>query len=257
MKISKSALTLTLMVGSTALSAAELHIPMAFEYLALDGRKVSRSMVMHKSELELTPGYHEIAIRYNDMVETDLSDTPETVKSNPFIVTMSVDGRAEYTLKPAGGDVVRNPLEFAEAPQVVITREGGGSVDYRLVHTDIKQNEFKTRLYGKTLSPEAQAQAAAAAVAVSSTQLVPEATAGTPVASSSVTVTSAPSASASSMGEVDVLSTTVVAAGAGAAANAGESSGHTATPGEMLQVWWQRADEQTRKDFLSWAIKQL
>ena len=258
MKISKSALTLSLMVGSTVLSAAELHIPMAFEYLALDGRKVSRSMVMHKAEPELTPGYHEIAIRYNDMVETDISDTPETVKSNPFIITLSTDGRSDYHLKPAGGDIVRNPVEFAKAPEVVITREGGGSVDYRVVHTDIQQNEFKTRLYGKTLSPEAQAQAAAAAAAVSSTQLVPEATAGTPVASSSVTVTSAPSASASSMGEVDVLSTTVVAAGAGAAAaNADEGGGHTATPGEMLQVWWQRADEQTRKEFLSWAIKQL
>lgn len=250
MKISKSALTFTLMVGSTALSAAELHIPMAFEYLALDGRKISRSMVVHQSELELTSGYHEIAIRYSDMVVTDVSDTPESVRSTPFIITLNVDGNAGYYLKPAGGDVVRSPLEFAGEPEVIVIRKDGGSVDYRLTHTDIGPREFDTHLYGKTLSPEAEAQAAAVAAAASSTQLVPQAS-DRASASPAIAVGSAQAASATTMAEVDVVSKS-------AAVDAGEVGVRpAATPGEMLQLWWQRADDQTRKEFLGWAIKEL
>lgn len=253
MKISQSVPAITFLLGSSVLSAAELHIPMAFEYLALDGRKVERSMVMHKSELELTPGYHEIAMRYNDMVELDMPDTPENVKSNAFIITLDVSGDADYYLKPAGGDVIRNPQEFAEAPSVVITREDGSPVDYRLTLTDIKQREFDTHLYGKTLSPEAQAQAAAAAAAASSTQLVPQASSRPVDPMSSAAVESNPGPSAATMAEVDVTASSAAAA----AVEPDQDTGRTATPGEMLQLWWQRADEQTRKEFLGWAIKQL
>lgn len=255
MKLPLAALTIAGLFGSSALFAAEMHIPMAFEYLALDGRKVSRSLVVHQSELELTPGYHEIAIRYSDMVETDVSDTPESVKSTPFIITLDVQGDADYILKPAGGDIVRNPLEFAEAPNVVITREGGAPVDYKLTHTDIQQRDFKTHLYGKTLSPEAQAQAAAAAAAAASPQLVPTGSASTSVTGVSGSSTGSPDSTATTMGEVDVIATSTVAAGA--ASTAAESGPSTATPADMLQLWWQRADQQTRKEFLSWAIKQL
>ncbi len=253
MKISRTALTVSLLAACPALAAAELHIPMAFEYLALDGRKVSRSMVVHKSELELTPGYHEIAIRYNDMVELDMPDTPENVKSTPFIITLDVSEDVDYYLKPAGGDTVRNPLEFAQKPDVVITRKDGSAVDYRLTYTDIDQRDFKTHLYGKTLSPQAQAQAAAAAAAAASTQLVPvtESTGAEPA----TTVSGAPASSAATMGEVDVMASTGVAAESDAQTDAG--NGQPATPAEMLQLWWLRADEKTRKEFLGWAIKQL
>ncbi len=249
MKLPLTALTLTGMFGSSALLAADMHIPMVFEYLALDGQKVARSIAIHKSELELRPGYHEIAIRYHDMVEIDIPDTKETVKSPAFIITLNVEGNTDYYLKPADGDRVKNPLEFAEAPDVVITRKDGGSVDYRLTHTDIRQKDYKTHLYGKTLSPEAQAQAAAAAAAAASPQLVPRGSASAP---SSVAVTAAPIST--SMDEDDALSTLVVEA---EAVDETEGGTTTATPAEMLQLWWQRADEQTRKDFLGWAIKQL
>jgi uncharacterized protein len=267
MKNSKPALALALLTGASTLAAAELHIPMAFEYLALNGKKVSRSAVVHKSELELSPGYHEIAIRYYDMVELDMPDTPERVSSPAFIITLNVTEDSDYYLKLARGEVVRNPLEFAEAPDVIVTRKGGGSVDYQLTHTDIEQRDFKTRLYGKTLSPEAGAQAravaeaeaaaaAAAAAAAVSPQLVPKAGATVPQAAPSES--KAQDEAASTMAEVDMTSTPVTAASASAAASPGDTAGqHAATPGDMLQLWWQRADEQTRKEFLGWAIKQL
>lgn len=254
MKLPLTALTFTGLFGSSVLLAADMHIPMNFEYLALDGGKVARSVVIHKSELALTPGYHEIALRYHDMVPTDIPDSDETVKSPAFIITLTVEGDTGYYLKPADGDTVKNPQEFAEAPDIIITQKDGGSVDYKVTHTDIRQKEFKTRLYGKTLSPEAQAEAAAvaaaAAAAAASPQLVPQ-------TSASVPVVNTPATAGTTAAGAGLVSTTVVAAGAQPATGAAASSEHTATPEQMLQHWWQRADEQTRKEFLSWAIKQL
>jgi uncharacterized protein YccT (UPF0319 family) len=220
-------------VGSTALStvlhAENLNIPMVFEFLALDGQKVERSLVSHKSDLALTPGDHEIAIRYSDMVEGDITDTPESVKSAPFIITLQVEQGAEYLLRPAGGVRIREPFEFAKAPEIEITRTDGAQVTYSFTQTDISQRDFDTKLYGERLAPAATV-AAAPAAAEAAAQGVPA------------------GGAAEEIYALDVVGDKEVTAVEG---------GQGASPEQMLRLWWERADEQTRKDFLGWAIKQL
>ena len=225
-KVALSAMTIGCLSASSLLYGANLNIPMAFEFIALDGQKVERSLVSHKDDLELAPGVHEIAIRYSDVVVTDVSDTPETVKSAPFIITLTVSGDEEYELNPAGGDIIRDPLRFAEAPEIVITRKDGEEVTYSFTQTDISQRDFDTKLYGKSLAP-------AAAVPVAQAQPKSTIPAGGP---------------AEEIYELEVSAAPEVTAVEG---------GQGASPEQMLRLWWERADEETRKEFLGWAIKQL
>ncbi|MFT5235613.1 MAG: hypothetical protein ACI90A_000976, partial [Shewanella sp.] len=147
----KSVMPLTaiiaLFASSTAL-AANLNIPMAFEYLAVDGTEIGSSMFNHQANIELENGSHKIAIRYHDMVQDDFSDGESFIKSSPFIITLAVDGDHQYSLKPADGDVVKNPQSFAKSPQVVITRNDSGVVDYTVKQTDFTEDSFVTSIFG-------------------------------------------------------------------------------------------------------------
>ncbi len=229
MKKSLTILALISLFGASAVSAANLKIPMAFEYLALNGQKVKKSVFLHKSKLKLSPGQHEIALRYHDMVDSEVSDTPEDVKSPAFIITLNVTDGPDYYLEVGGNGEIDNPREFAKAPNVVITRKSGGKADYKLTHTDIEEGDFNIQLYGQR--PEDQKPA---------------------LVSHNAPTTAAAAAQVSP--EPNFASTPVNASTAAAPAPA---TGTTASPEQMLHLWWQRADEKTRKDFLSWAIKEL
>ena len=148
--------------SSSALFAANLKIPMAFEYIAVDGKKISSSQIMHKSDLELGNGHHEIAIRYRDMVETDISDTESEVKSTAFIISLDVDGDHNYSLKPVGGDRIRDPEQFAQSPEVTIVREDNGTVDFKVTFTDIPKKSFLNSLNGNDKSMQLLPTAASA-----------------------------------------------------------------------------------------------
>lgn len=213
-----TALAISAALASSSLSAASLRIPMAFEFIALNGQMLERSIVFHNDELEFAAGHHEIAMRYYDMVESNVSDTPESVESAAFIITLDATDDGNYVLAPAVGDVIRNPNEFAQAPQVVITHEDGNAAEYTFTQTDV-DSHFSTRLYAATAVPTAAAPAAPSPSA--SVDVVEDATA---------------SASVPELPPVD-------------------TSG--ASSADMLRLWWQRADEKTRKDFLNWAINQL
>jgi len=213
-----TALAISGALASSSLSAASLTIPMAFEFIALNGQMLERSIVFHNEELEFAPGHHEIAMRYYDMVESNVSDTPESVESAAFIVTLDATDDGDYVLAPAVGEVIRNPQEFALAPQVVITREDGRAAEYTFTQTDV-DSHFSTRLYAATVVPTEAAPAAPA-----------------------------PSAS------VDVIEDATVSAPAPELPPVDTSGASSA---DMLRLWWQRADEKTRKDFLNWAINQL
>ncbi|MCL1139129.1 DUF2057 domain-containing protein [Shewanella pneumatophori] len=232
----KPRLTITALLalcGSSAAFAADFNIPMAFEYIAVDGKEVETSLFSHKSEIELDQGTHKIAIRYNDLVEDDFSDSETNIKSNAFIVTINVDGDYSYQLKPADGEFVKNPKSFAKAPQVVVTREDNGNVSYKVTQTNISEESFVSRLFSGNNPTDVDAEAAAAtgaAVAVAATPTAP---------------VSKPSPAAAA-----TLPEAAKAAPAAATAD-------TAKAEQMLQYWWLQADEQTRKEFMSWAIKQL
>lgn len=221
--------SLLVLLGTASAFAADLNIPMSFEYLALDGKKVESSVFNHKSSLELAPGTHKIAIRYHEMVEDDFSDSQTFVKSAPFIVTLDVDGDHQYYLQAAEGEVVKKPKVYAQNPQIKLTRSDKGNVNYQVVNTNLEEESFVSRLFSGNQAVDVSGTAAAATGA-----------AGAVVAVSPAPVTTSATVNATSLtAPVD----TSKAAGA--------------NPQQMLQYWWLQADEKTRKEFMSWAISQL
>ncbi|MCG9696245.1 DUF2057 domain-containing protein [Shewanella sp. Isolate11] len=212
---------LALFGGSSAM-AANLTIPMSFEYLALDGKKVESSLFNHKSDLELDNGSHKIAIRYHEMVEDDFSDSQSFIKSSPFIVTIAVDGDHSYSLMPAEGDVVKRPKSFAKSPQVIIKRKDGGEVNYKVTQTDLTEDSFVAKLFNGNSQDIEVAAAAATSTAVASSSNAAN--------TSTIEARTLPAKIPTS--DVDHAQ-------------------------QMLQYWWLHADDKTRKEFMSWAIKQL
>lgn len=223
------------LAASSSVFAGSLTIPMSFEYLALDGQQIATNSFTHKAELELTPGTHKIAIRYHDMVEDDFSDSQSFIKSAPFILTLRVDGDHDYFLKPASGEVVKQPKQFAKAPQVVVNRADKGEVSYKVFQTDYKEDSFVDRLFGGSKGVDID-EAAAAATAVGTAAVVASAAPVAPVSQPAPVATNVQAPQATSPVPP---------------AQAGEHAQ------QMLQYWWLQADEQTRKEFMSWAIKQL
>ncbi|MCL1091488.1 DUF2057 domain-containing protein [Shewanella profunda] len=223
--------SLLVLLGSTSAFAADLNIPMSFEYLALDGKKVESSLFNHKSSLELAPGTHKIAIRYHEMVEDQFSDSQSFVKSSPFIVTLEVDGDHQYQLQAAEGEIVKKPKVFAKNPQVVLTRSDKGLVNYQVTNTNIEEEGFVNRLFSGNQ-----------AVDISSSAVQATGAAGM------AAVVVAPTPPTSTQAAINATSLTP-------AADASKVTG--ANPQQMLQYWWLQADEKTRKEFMSWAISQL
>ncbi|QYK02640.1 DUF2057 domain-containing protein [Shewanella psychrotolerans] len=229
----KSVMPITALIallGASSAMAANLTIPMAFEYLALDGKKIESSVFNHKSDISLENGTHKIAIRYHDMIQDDFSDSESFIKSSPFIVTLAVDGDHDYQLMPAEGEVIKRPKTFAKAPQIVITRTDGGNVNYKVAQTDIKEDSFVSKLFGGNDGKDIEVAAAAA----TSTGVAVAANAHTPAATPTSSV------------EAATLPATLPA-------NASDAD-HAQ---QMLQYWWLHADDKTRKEFMSWAIQQL
>ncbi|MCL1065378.1 DUF2057 domain-containing protein [Shewanella olleyana] len=223
-------------VTSTSAIAANLTIPMSFEYLALDGKEIDTNMFTHKTNLALENGNHKIAIRYHDMVDDDFSDSQSFIKSSPFIIDITVDGDHEYQLKPIDGEFVKKPKSFAKDPQVVISRKDNGSVNYKVTQTDYKESSFISNLFGGNKGEDIDTLAASATDSNAKT---------IPVAAVATSAT--------------VAATAPVSSKAAAPATTGEPAGdQSAThPEQMLQYWWLQADEETRKEFMSWAIQQL
>ncbi|MBR9729555.1 DUF2057 domain-containing protein [Shewanella intestini] len=229
----KTSAALIVLLTSSSVLAANLTIPMSFEYLALDGQEIKTNMFTHQADLALTNGEHKIAIRYHDLVEDDFSDSQTFVKSAPFIVTLTVDGDHQYQLQTPNGNNILHPNKFAEKPQILIKRADKGTVNYVVELTNLKENSFIGKLFNGGNSNNFD-------------QLSTQAT----------------SNSAATHSTPPVITTSAIAAQTAPtnAVTATKSATHQATKNQsqqMLQYWWQQADEKTKKEFMSWAIKQL
>lgn len=220
------------MFGSATAMAGNLSIPMSFEYLALDGQTIETSIFNHKADLALAPGEHKIAIRYHELVEDDFSDSQSFIKSAPFIVTIVATDDGEYRLKPAGSDVVKYPEKFAKSPEVEIVSDNGSKLAYQVEYTDLKESSFFSRLLGDNSGVNVGQAAAAATASGMAVQAAQPTAAVQPVATAPVTSSAQTTAPQ----------------------NTPNSEAHAE---QMLQYWWLQADEETRKQFMSWAIKQL
>ncbi len=238
----KSVLPITALIallGTSSAMAANFTIPMSFEYLALDGKKIETNRFNHKADISLDNGTHKIAIRYNEMVEDDFTDSQSFVKSSPFIVTIAVDGDYNYTLAPAEGEVVKHPIKFAKSPQVVIKRQDGGDVSYKIMQTDITEESFVSKLFGNNNHFENNNTQVAAITAT-----------GAAVATSNTGATNVGYRTLPAKIDGTVEARTLPAQINGNTADANHAQ-------QMLQYWWLHADDETRKEFMSWAIKQL
>ncbi|MBT1443180.1 DUF2057 family protein [Shewanella sp. JM162201] len=236
------------LAASSSVFAGSLTIPMAFEYLALDGQQIATNSFTHKAEIELTPGTHKIAIRYHDVVQDEFSDSQTFVKSAPFILTLNVEGDYDYLLKPATGEVIKQPKQFAKAPQVVVTRADKGDVAYKVFQSDYKEDSFVERLFGGSKGVNVdEASAAATAAGVTAVAAMPTASQSAPVVQQTALSHSADAAAPAAAASLPAAS---------APAN-GMPAANEAHAEQMLQYWWLQADEKTRKEFMSWAIKQL
>tara|TARA_R110002033_G_scaffold52058_3_gene99135 strand:- start:1433 stop:2134 length:702 start_codon:yes stop_codon:yes gene_type:complete len=218
---------------SSSVLAANLTIPMSFEYLALDGTEVETSMFNHQSDLALTNGTHKIAIRYHDVVDDSFSDSQTFIKSTPLIVTLTVDGDHQYLLQPAQGDVIKNPKAFAKKPQINIKRQDNIAVTYSVEQTNFTEDSFITSLFNKKNQNDIETlSASATGSGIQPTQTVAV--------------------------QSDVASATTISAPVIATVPAAAAQKNTPAQAEqMLQYWWLQADDKTRKEFMGWAIKQL
>lgn len=227
MKLLISAATLLILFNPTAI-AASLSIPMAFEYIALDGKQVETNSFTHKADLPLTDGTHKIAIRYHDMVQDDHGDGEHFVKSSPFIVTLDVESGQQYLLTPKQG-VVKDPKTFATSPEIIISREDGNRVNYQIEQTQYKESSFISGLFGDSGDN--------IEILTNDATRLDKSAVTTPEQPQTATVTTATAVSNHKSQQ--------------------PKASETAHAQQMLQYWWLHADEETRKEFMSWAIKQL
>ncbi|MBY6105341.1 DUF2057 domain-containing protein [Ferrimonas balearica] len=219
----KKAMALSLALLASPLSWAEsLTIPMEFEFVALDGTKVSSSLFSHKDELELTPGQRKIALQYKDLVPESVGDGHRRVSSSPFVITLNVEPGVDYQLAADRRILdVKTAEAYAEAPQVVITASNGAAATFSLQQTQSDDSSFVDKLLGDQPTAPSAEDAALAATA------------------SGTAAVAASNASQES------------------AKPAAPSAPTDARAEEMLKYWWEQADDATRKAFMSWAVQQL
>ncbi|WP_137221632.1 DUF2057 domain-containing protein [Shewanella sp. MEBiC00475] len=232
MKSLFTASALLALLTSSSVLAANITIPMSFEYLALDGTEVETSMFNHQSDLALTNGTHKIAVRYHDVVEDSFSDSQSFVKSSPLIITLTVDGDHQYLLQPAEGNVIKKPKSFAKKPQIIIKRQDNAAVTYTVEQTSFTEDSLLTSLFNKKNQHDIETLSASA-------------TGDGSQAIQAVEIKS------------DIESATMAPVAAPIISTATTQKSTPAQAEQMLQYWWLQADEKTRKEFMGWAIKQL
>ncbi|HIF50817.1 MAG TPA: DUF2057 domain-containing protein [Thiotrichaceae bacterium] len=111
----------------TSAVASELRIPNTFEFLAIDGKDIGGWLSKSQS-VELTPGQHKIALKYDAVIEGDNPRIEEFVSSEPILVTLVVKSGHNYMLVPHSS-VKSAPREFAENPRVKIVDSDGSNVN--------------------------------------------------------------------------------------------------------------------------------
>lgn len=111
----------------TSAVASELRIPNTFEFLAVDGKDIGGWLSKSQS-VELTPGQHKIALKYDAVVEGDNSRIEEFISSEPILVTLVVKSWHNYRLVPHSS-VKSAPREFAENPRIKIVSSNGSNAN--------------------------------------------------------------------------------------------------------------------------------
>ncbi|GAA4897738.1 DUF2057 domain-containing protein [Ferrimonas pelagia] len=207
--------------------ANSLTIPLEFEYLAVNGEKITSSLFSHKDKVDLKPGVNKIAIQYKDLIREAIGDNHKRVSSNPFVITLDAAPDEDYRLLPASKiRDIKEAERFAQAPKLKILTSNKQEVPFQFALTQGDDPNMLEQLMGAPAPAQSLEQQAIAASAATSVGAV---------------VATAPTST-------DLEATTAAPTSAGDNAIQAEA---------MLKYWWQQADEPTRKAFMSWAVQQL
>ena len=210
--------------------AASLEIPLEFEYVALDGKTIETNHFSHQSTLNLQKGIHKIAIRYNDVVEDEFSDSHSFVKSAPFIVTLTVTQKGKYKLKPANG-MIRSPKKFAKNPQVIIASTNQPQVQFSVKQSQIEDKHFLSNLFSNGNADNLQ---------LTATEMTSLASTGIKTVNDQAVNNQAVNNQTRNINHNS--------------SNASNTS--TSMSEQMLKHWWLQANKVTREEFIRWAKTQ-
>lgn len=116
------------------LAPAVLSVPAVIELLAVDGKSTSLNLKQRALKLALTPGEHQLELRYFNLWDLD-ADDHEIVKSRPILLNVVVKSGRQYAFEavpafeaPAQArDFVQSftPKVVTFKPTVMVASKGG------------------------------------------------------------------------------------------------------------------------------------
>ncbi|TKB48222.1 DUF2057 domain-containing protein [Ferrimonas sediminicola] len=221
--MNKASLMAALIAGGLSLNslAADLNIPLSMEFIAVNGQEVKSNFFSHKDEIELEKGKHTVALVYKDLIEEPYGDGHQRVNSDPFLLHITIDADGVYKLRPQTPiRDLKQAKAFAQAPKVSVTHSDGHQVQYSIEMTSIHEESIIDSLT-KELTPEQKHK-------------------------QEVIAATAPKGSAAASADTPTDANEVQLQGDA-----------KLNPEAMLKYWWQQADEQTRKEFMTWAISNM
>ncbi len=250
------AIAALLFAVSPTLFAAELQIPLEFEFVAINGKDVKNNFFSHNGSEPLQVGTNKVALVYNDLIRDNIGDSHSKIKSAPFVVTFDAQADQNYQLQAAIEiDNVKTARQFAQDPQVRIQTPNGSTVPVNVALTDTRPQGIFNQLgnnssaivaTGGTVAPTVTA-ASATALTTAATQ-TPEIANNKPMQMLQYwwQESSSDVHNAFTGWSVQHINTTQTVA-----------PQHNDQAQSMLQYWFIKADEPTRKQFLSWAFQNM
>ena len=123
------------LLSCSQLLAASISIPRDFELLALDGNKITSTMLNNKKALKLVAGEHKIAVQYKKLLRDDIGDGSTRVSSDPIIIALQVIDQTDYQLSTSETIIrVAQGKAFVKNP------------DIKIIDTDGKQATFSVQI---------------------------------------------------------------------------------------------------------------
>ncbi|MFI3245921.1 MAG: DUF2057 family protein [Ferrimonas sp.] len=253
------AIAALLFAVSPTLFAAELQIPLEFEFVAINGNNVNNNFFSHNGSEPLQVGTNKVALVYNDLIRDNIGDSHSKIKSAPFVVTFQAQADQNYQLQAAIEiDNVKTARQFAQDPQVLIQTSNGSNIPVEVALTDaqpqgifnqLSNNNSAIVATGGTVTPTVTAASATAlTTAATQTPQTPEMDNNKPMKMLQYwwQESGADVHNAFTGWAVQHLNTTQTVA-----------PQHDDQAQSMLQYWFIKADESTRKQFLSWAFQNM
>jgi uncharacterized protein len=139
-------LTVLLLFLSAFSHANTLIVPAQFEVLKVDGRNYDSSFFAQRQKIKLINGKHVALLKYKELFDDPENDDHTTVKSEPFIVLFSMQGSPLELVFKVNKDE-KEARSFAESPLVRIVDTRGNEVSSKtMLLADYEQKLFQVAL---------------------------------------------------------------------------------------------------------------